>query len=305
MEEILRFRGPGGSAADKGTAVHAVLEILANVKKAHQEGLGFYESKIGGKILTDLENIDIDHLINKVYKYYDETTQHNWKKADYRDVYNWTYVVLNHPTFSPLKQTIIDVEQYFKIELTEPDFQLPDGYLKITGKIDLITKIDEEELEITDYKTGKRQDWITGEIKDHDKLRNDLQLMIYYMAAKHLYPQYKNTMVTIYYIKDGGPISVHLDDDSIIKLKDKLKNRMREIHHDNLPQRKRSWRCKRFCNFAKMTANDFNPEIPVKQQFMRDQISNRGDKICCCDEANWKMQLLGIDKFVQQYKIKE
>lgn len=306
MEEVLRFRGPSGLAADKGSAVHLVLELLARTKKASQESLRYYESKEFGNISTDLENIDVDYLINKVYKYFVETTPHQWNKKDYNDIYNWTYVVLNNNTFSPLKQDIVDVEKYFKIELNEDGFKLPNNeWLKITGKIDLITKIDSNEIEVCDYKTGSRKDWITGEIKDNEKLRNDLQLMIYYMAAKNLYPEYSSTLVTIYYIKDGGPISVHLDDESISKLKIKLSKRMNEILRDDMPARNKSWRCKKFCNFAKMTMNDFNPNIPNRQQFMGGEISKKGEPMCGCDFANWQIPLLGIDKFVEKYKNKE
>ena len=76
------------------------------------------------------------------------------------------------------------------------------------GTIDLITKPSEDTLEIIDWKTGRRLDWATGQEKTQEKLETDPQLMIYFYAAKKLYPEIKNCIVTIFFINDGGPFSV-------------------------------------------------------------------------------------------------
>ena len=42
------------------------------------------------------------------------------------------------------------------------------------------------------------------EEKDYDKLTNDPQILLYYYAISKMFPEYAQSIMTIFYIKDGG-----------------------------------------------------------------------------------------------------
>ena len=39
------------------------------------------------------------------------------------------------------------------------------GQLAIKGTIDLVTKLNDDTIEVVDWKTGRRMDWTTGEVQ--------------------------------------------------------------------------------------------------------------------------------------------
>ena len=47
------------------------------------------------------------------------------------------------------------------------------GQLAIKGTIDLTTLIADDTIEVIDWKTGRRMDWTTGQVKDYKKLENN------------------------------------------------------------------------------------------------------------------------------------
>ena len=69
------------------------------------------------------------------------------------------------------------------------------GQLAIKGTIDLVTKINDDTIEVVDWKTGRRMDWATGEVKDYKKLESDPQLLLYYYAISKLYPEFPNRIM--------------------------------------------------------------------------------------------------------------
>ena len=93
--------------------------------------------------------------------------------------------------FTPGKK-IVGTEDSFQIE-----FEALDGHLvTLNGLIDMVVELDEDTLEIIDYKTGR----FKMTYKDAEK---DLQLRLYYLACRRKYPQYKHHMVTIMYVNEG------------------------------------------------------------------------------------------------------
>ena len=127
---------------------------------------------------------------------------------------------------SCLNNKIIGAEVAFRNEY--------EGF-KVRGFMDLVLEIDEETLEVRDYKTGNYT-------KNTDEAFRDLQMRIYSMVAKELFPQYKYVLMTLDYLRKG-PISVIFskeDDDNTRKF---LKEAYAKIAGAKEPTRRKSFKC--------------------------------------------------------------
>lgn len=186
---------------------------------------------------------------------YDHYKWDDWTPADRLTCYNWTWMALEYKNgiFDPRKRNIVAAEPRFDLKISEK--------LGIKGTIDLITSLSEGIIEVIDYKTGARKNWgskKSNDIKTYDKLCKDFQLMLYYYAVKHMYPEAQQVMVTIYYIRDGGPYTICFDDNTIIETEQKLQERFQEISSCNFPAMRNvnqtDFQCTKLCDYYKMTA---------------------------------------------------
>jgi len=214
----------------------------------------------------------VEDIIEKVYTYYKENTDHDWKPVDFKDITNWVWMVLDYKggMFDPRRRHIVEPEIHFDFVLPEKwahyKFKVGkekfEGQLRLKGTIDLVTKIDDDELEIVDYKSGQRLNWTTGEIKDYKALCKDTQLMIYYYAAKKLFPDY-NIMMTIFFIRDGGPFTICFDSDTIIQTENMLREKFNEIRDNTVPKPvdpyRKCFKCTKICDYYKMESP--NPKL--------------------------------------------
>lgn len=103
----------------------------------------------------------------------------------------------------------LDLERFFKIKLEHS--------LSITGKIDRVDQLDEKNIEIIDYKTGKKPEERT--------LKKSLQLSIYAMAAMEsaTYGAHiDNIHLTFYYLQSNEKITLKRSLDDIVSTKEKL-----------------------------------------------------------------------------------
>jgi len=240
----------------------------------------------------------VEEIIPRVFDYYSQSNRsiHSWKGVDLKDCTNWTWMALDYNTgqFDPRRRNIIDVEPFFDIEIDRPwakfDHILPtgekiSGNLRIKGTVDLITRVDDGILEIVDWKTGQRLDWAKGGIKTYDKLCHDPQLMMYYYAARHMYPEYDNIILTIFYIRDGGPFSVCFDDSHMNEMERLLEKRYLEICNSKKPpmfdRRQKHFKCNKICAFYK---NNFS-----------------GDKENMCRKIDNELELYGLEDVVKKY----
>jgi hypothetical protein len=108
-----------------------------------------------------------------------------------------------------------------KILGVEKEFdEIIDG-VRIKGVIDLVTEIDKDTLEITDYKTGKNK-------KTSATIVKDPQVRIYKVVAKKLWPEYKYHLLTLDYLR-SKPISVTFSDED-----DELTIKSIHRHHDDI-----------------------------------------------------------------------
>lgn len=310
FEYVLGWRGPSNKKADKGTIVHKVLEILALIKQGLQNKESFVTDDIVGKINT--AKYSLDGIIEKVYDYYtSQFKHHEWELKDYKDCHSWAYKAINYHdgAFDPRNRTIVCPEQHFDIEIKKPwakysynvNGEIIEGNLAIKGTIDLITKIDDNTLEVVDWKTGKRLDWATGAEKTQEKLEVDPQLRIYHYALRQLYPDMDNIIVTIYFINDGGPFSVCFDKNDIPATEEMLQKKFEIIKKTKKPKLNRSWICNKLCHFGKTTFS--NTHVLPIIEYRDGQICQPDQVMTKCEQVKHDIEVKGIETVVDEYTV--
>ncbi|MEE8300644.1 MAG: PD-(D/E)XK nuclease family protein [Desulfatiglandales bacterium] len=95
-------------------------------------------------------------------------------------------------------EEIIDVEYRFKLET-------PEG-IPIVGAIDKVVKINEDTIAIIDYKTSRTAmtSW---------QLQDDIQLSMYDLAASMIWPEYKNRILYLDYVRIDKQVSTYRTDE--------------------------------------------------------------------------------------------
>ena len=225
----------------------------------------------------------VNSIIQKCYDFYSKKSKHEWTNIQFRNVFNFTHIFLdwNNGSFDPRRRNILAPEQAFNIEVREPWAKIGNQYLRLKGTIDLTTIVDND-LEIIDLKTGARKNWATGKIKDYESLCKDPQLMLYYYAARHIFPEYKNILITIFFIRDGGPFTICLDDTSLIKTERMMEKFVKDVQKNNKPklldESHKDFRCKLLCTFFK---------------------NKIGDQ-CYCDFIKNEIDVYGIDNCINR-----
>lgn len=316
FEYVLGWKSPSNKKADKGTIVHKVLEILAEMKYGNQLNNDFYDDDIYGKINLKEQSMFDDKfildLIDKVYNYYSTHNNHHiWEEKDKKECIKWVQKALlyNDRMFDPRYRDIVKSEQHFDITIDKPwskysyktDNGTIEGNLAIKGTIDLITKVSDDTLEIIDWKTGKRLDWSTGEEKTQVKLEKDPQLMIYFYAASKLYPNIKNIIISINFINDGGAFSICYQDKDIYEAEQMIRKKFEEIKKTKRPQLNKSWKCGKLCMFGKTTFE--NTYIDPLLEYRDNQLISKDNYMTKCEQVKHDTDLYGIDHVVEQYTV--
>ncbi len=126
------------------------------------------------------------------------------------------------------------LEQFFKIKV-EKD-------ISIVGKIDRLDYKSNNEIEIIDYKTGKKP--------DDKQLKKSLQLSIYALAATN-HGLYKKELtqvnLTFYYLQGMEKFSMKRAPEDMYTTKEKIKNTVEKIRQNDFPPNVGPW-CD-FCPF--------------------------------------------------------
>jgi hypothetical protein len=310
IEYVLGMRGPSNKKADKGTICHKVLEILAIIKQNQQDNIDRFIDDVIGEV--NVKNYNLDHIIENVYGYYSkQCSHHEWKPIDFKDCKEWTYkaLSLNNGMFDPRNRDILSPEQHFDILIEKPwakysynfDNEVLEGHLGLKGTIDLITRVDDNTLEVIDWKTGKRLDWATGQEKTHAKLQNDPQLMIYHYAISKIFPQYEHIIITIYFINDGGPFSILFTKDDLYRTEEMLKNKFDIIKKSRKPRLNKTWMCNKLCHFGKTTFENSNTVLPILE-YRDTQVSAKHKFMTKCEQIKHDIEIKGMDEVVKEYK---
>ena len=276
---VLGWPSDSGKKADLGTMAHKVMEILAGLKKYQQDNprkkyLEVNDDKCNLiKIPKDrLYTDDFAHeLCDISIDAYSKDSKHNFTNNDKSVVHDtvFTFLTYNDGQFDPRKRNIHHPEPHFDIPIEEEwakyeyeiNGEVVTGQLAIKGTIDLVTLINDETIEVVDWKSGRRMDWATGEVKDYNKLENDAQLMLYFYAISKLYPDYPNRIMSIFFYKnkdgevDPKPFSIMFDKQDERRFLDKLRKRFEEIKANQNPKlldpTQSHWKCKYLCHYCK------------------------------------------------------
>jgi hypothetical protein len=145
---------------------------------------------------------------------------------DHADTVSLIEKVLNDESVNnPLNKEIIDIENRFQL-------QIPDGddIIKVGGYMDIVTELDKDTVEVFDYKTGKH-------IQSYNVCLKDPQLLIYHLAARKEYPNYPNTLITIYYVR-RRPITLSFGERDERGTERALKHYYHLIKHCDTPCRR-------------------------------------------------------------------
>lgn len=308
LEYVLGMRSPSNKKADKGTIVHKVLEILACIKLAEQNKETDIIDDVIGKV--SVSKYSLNTIIEKVYNYYTgKFTHHEWELKDYKDCHSWVNKALtsNNGMFDPRNRIILQPEQHFDIEIQREwakfrynhQGEIIEGNLAIKGTIDLITKADDNTIEIIDWKTGKRLDWATGEEKTHDKLQNDPQLKIYHYAVSQLYPDIDHVMVSINFINDGGPFTICYDKNDLLSTEEMLRKKFEAIKNTQIPKLSKTWKCTKLCHFGKTTFENSNT-LPIIE-YRDGQVTARDKFMTKCEQIKHDIELKGTNHVIDEY----
>lgn len=271
---VLGLEDKANFKACKGNVVHKVLEGLAMVQVAIQEGKDHIVDNEYLGTMT-LEEATIPNMLRLSYDGYRRDNQEFefnpkmrnksgcWSAPDeYESCLEWVHTALNlaDGAFNPLNRIVVSPESHFDFEIKRdwakfsqvgPDGELLEGYLALKGTIDLITEIAPGFYEMIDWKTGRRYDWAKDKEKTFATLKNDPQLRLYHYAAAHKYPDIENWMVTIVFINDGGPYSFSYDKNDLEATERMIRRRYEEIRDNQRPKKNVSYKCTSFCHFGK------------------------------------------------------
>jgi hypothetical protein len=297
----LGLDGKAGKAAALGNVTHKALEVLAWASYHAAKGREEFDEESFGKLRV--ADITPDWATQRAYAHYQTIEDHiRWNpREDLPKLHEWTRRALewSHGYFDPRNQDVVEPEKRFDIELpfewAKYHYETPEGVLSgqlgIKGTIDLIIrdKCDQSIVEVIDYKTGRRKDWgIEDErasIKTYDKLAKDSQLLLYFYAAKHLYPEASQIIVTILYINDmelddgtvipGGPFRFAFgpeDEEAALAM---LERKFREIRDTQYPEARKGKACYTFCAYGKNSKNRPDPSRTTCDYFVQ-QVRDKG-----------------------------
>lgn len=242
-----------GSKALFGTIIHAVMEILAKVKKT-----GHY--KLKDKYCSEKYILDI--VWKRYKKEYSE--EHDFSQENYNFCAKQIANVLE-TRYNPFNLNVIATELQFALDIKIPGFEYEFGNKKgicqLRGTMDLITSPDKNTIELVDYKSGKRTDWITGEELTLEMLQNNLQLRVYSLALKVIYPDIQHFIFTLFYTQNGGPFSVTFDYEDKKKTIDEIRKLYNKIKACTMPTRIKDdparksefFKCSYVCQFGKLS----------------------------------------------------
>lgn len=279
---VLGYQNKSNLKAELGTATHKVMEILGCCKKAIQDNLELIvkDSALGTIKFTKkglYTDKFVDSLIEKSYNWYKSQSVNDFNKPtfsvkienkNYTNTFEFVkkmvYTGLKgwNGVYDPRNRNIRAMEPHFDLPINydwakfefEKDGVLHRGQLAIKGTIDTVTNLNDNTIEVIDWKTGERKEFATGEVKDYKKLCKDPQLLLYNHAISRLYPDIPNRIMTINFLRDGGPFSMCFEEEDDERFLGMLKKRFETIKNTTKPrptsQDRSSWKCKYLCKFS-------------------------------------------------------
>ena len=251
MQYILGMESKSGKAALQGSIAHQALEWMARLCKRGKTSVDprWLLDRAWDELTAESPEIAIRRVTTRI----DKETGGFKEAADFKKCRVALETVLDDKYYNPYNLKVLDVEQWFALEMPGQEWQCVDENGKlhqftVRGLIDLVHEIDGDTIEVVDWKTGNRTNFRTQEAIDTEVLIREVQPRLYHLAASILYPQYKNILVTFYYANSGGPLTIALSDDDLAMTIAALHRFFTTISKDTLMRRNRRWTC-RMCNF--------------------------------------------------------
>jgi RecB family exonuclease len=258
LNYCIGFESIPNKKAELGTLVHRCAEILARSKK---------NNHLKNKDKCSDPNFVLDIVWNKLTR----KNQHNFVFSDDDKQFCREQLqnIINSE-YNPLKLNPIATEIQFEIEIRRPEFKYDfvdfktlkktSGYMLLRGTIDLLIKKNNTTIGAQDYKTGKREHWITGKLKEQEDFQKDVQLRIYDVAIKTLFPNYKRYEHTIFFTQESKGFTVNFSKSEYNDTINHLSQLFNKIQSDNKitrliddPTRKREhFKCNHVCQFGKV-----------------------------------------------------
>lgn len=242
--EISKLETKSNFGAEHGTGLHWVLECYANaIRGSLEDGTKLSPKDI--KWMIDWRK-NIDNVWKKGPKFKDDPNYQliSFAKAneDPKELKLKSVELvegyLNRQGHIYKKDLILGVEAEFEINLGEIDVH--GSQMVAKGFMDYVYKIDDESIEMIDYKFGKKT-------QNYDEVFADTQSKIYSMALRHIYPGYKNYYLTFDYMREK-PITVCYTDDDGEQTKKHLIDAWKRIAEPNQRiDRNVGWHCNAFC----------------------------------------------------------
>jgi hypothetical protein len=169
---VLGYTSDSGKKAESGTMVHKAMEVLSALKKYQQDKskntkwLTVEDSAIGiVKVSRDdfLTSEFVESLLDQSYSAYKKDSKHSWTASDRKHLSEVAWLILKHNDgqFDPRFRRIHQTEPHFDIPIEEDwaKFDFVDsngkhikGQLAIKGTIDLVTTVDDDTIEVIDWK---------------------------------------------------------------------------------------------------------------------------------------------------------
>lgn len=255
LNYVCNIESKAGKKALLGTIVHHALEIIAKAKKTKHY------------LLND-KYINPEYLLNICWDRYTKANpQFEYAKADKTFCLKQINTVLDSD-FNPLKLNILETEAQFDFKIYRDKFKYyqlnpvsgmeETDYFHLRGTVDLLTERNHETLEVIDYKTGKRLDWASGDVKELEHFTKDLQLRMYDIATSKMYPKYKFRLLTLFFTQDGGPFTVTFDakdQHNTFEIFHKLfqqisQNKQPTRLIDDKSRKEEFWKCNYVCQFG-------------------------------------------------------
>jgi hypothetical protein len=157
--------------------------------------------------------------------------------------------------YNPANCDVLMAEKWFKIPLVGEEWTTGgDHNLVLNGVIDRVDRISGDEIEIIDYKSGQRKEFVFGSKispkKELPDFFDDIQVRMYHLAAAEMFPDVQVFLVTIYYLVDGGPYTVAFTRDDLDATRHMIWKRKEEIIKNTDPSQNKGWWCNKFCHFG-------------------------------------------------------
>lgn len=203
LRYIMKLPASPSGALSFGTTMHALLKTI-------------YQLGFGKKMLEDsiVDKLVDEYWIDEGYdsKAHEQEAKQNAKKL----------------LFSYMQQNAKELRLPYQTELS---FQFMLDKIKILGRFDRIDRLDDNRIEIIDYKTGRN-------VPDNKKIKSDLQLTLYALAATKINdPLFRKKpdeiTLTLYYIEPNIRMSTTRTKEQLDEAKELILRKVEEIQQSS------------------------------------------------------------------------